>query len=332
MLNGKALILATRPFAQEDPTRSRNEVLLTLLLLGIVWVLILNIEHIALMLPLSILMGLLIVRMFVLYHDYLHKAILPGKFWAKLIFSLFGYAILVPRTIWERSHNYHHTHNSKLYSSSIGSFPIVTKDKFLASSRLDRTIYLFIRHPLTILLGYLFVFFYGMCIRSLINNPRKHWDSAIALLLHISIGVLIFNQLGFIGLLLGWILPNLIACAIGSYLFYAQHNFPGAVFSHRDGWTYDKAALESSSYMKMGPIMSWFTGNIGYHHIHHLNARIPFYRLPEVFSTFAILKDPKTTSLHPRDVFGCLRLKVYDPELSRMISMKELAQAEASVI
>jgi omega-6 fatty acid desaturase (delta-12 desaturase) len=129
-------------------------------------------------------------------------------------------------------------------------------------------------------------------------------------------------MLGWPALFLTVIIPHFIASAIGSYLFYAQHNFPGVTFSDNAGWTYEKAALESSSFMQMGPLMRWFTANIGYHHIHHLNARIPFYRLPEVTAGIPELQDPKTTSLHPAEIIRCLRLKVWDVEAQQMVGLR----------
>ncbi len=117
---------------------------------------------------------------------------------------------------------------------------------------------------------------------------------------------------------------HFIASAIGSYLFYAQHNFPDVAFNDNAGWTYEKAALESSSYLRTGPIMGWFTGNIGYHHIHHLNHKIPFYRLPEVLRAMPELRSPKTTSLHPAEILRCLRLKVWDVEAQRMVGVRNL--------
>ena len=74
--------------------------------------------------------------------------------------------------------------------------------------------------------------------------------------------------------------------------------------------------------MVTGRIMAWFTANIGYHHIHHLNARIPFYRLPQVFRDLPELKTPRVTSLHPAEILRCLRLKVWDVEAQRMISLR----------
>ena len=98
-------------------------------------------------------------------------------------------------------------------------------------------------------------------------------------------------------------------------------------FAERAGWTYNTAALESSSYMETGSIMGWFTANIGYHHIHHLNARIPFYRLPEVLGKIPELQSPKKTSLHPLEILRCLRLKVWDVDAQRMVGVSHMAPA-----
>jgi omega-6 fatty acid desaturase (delta-12 desaturase) len=200
----------------------------------------------------------------------------------------------------------------------------MTKGQFLKSSKAKRFEYLFMRHPLIILFGYVFVFLYGMCIYPFFNNPREHYDCLIASVVHIALAVTITYFLGWLALLLTLLIPYFIASAIGTYLFYAQHNFPGVSFSDDAGWTYEKAALESSSFMKTGPIMAWFTANIGYHHVHHLNARIPFYRLPEVAKTMPELKTPKTTSLHPMEIFRCLRLKVWDVEAQRMVGLRNV--------
>jgi omega-6 fatty acid desaturase (delta-12 desaturase) len=239
--------------------------------------------------------------------------------------TLWGLFILAPTSIWKRSHDHHHKHNSKLYTSSIGSYPIVTREKYLSMSRGERAVYNFTRHPLTIAFGYIFVFIYGMCVRSYMNNPSKHRDSLVALILHVVMGAAIVLLLGWTAFWLGFIAPALIALGLGAYLFYAQHNFPTATFAEKDGWSYVNAALASSSYMKLNPVMHWFTGNIGYHHIHHLNARIPFYRLPEAYKAIPELQQAKTTSLMPGEIIRCLRLKVWDPQLGRMIGRREMA-------
>ena len=110
---------------------------------------------------------------------------------------------------------------------------------------------------------------------------------------------------------------------MGAYLFYAQHNFPGVQFRNRDEWNYVFAALQSSSYIRMSPVMNWFTGNIGYHHVHHLNALIPFYRLPEAMAELEELQEPLTTSLRPRDVFRCLQLKLWETDTQTLVPLSK---------
>ncbi len=237
---------------------------------------------------------------------------------------MFGVLALSPGSIWRSSHNYHHNHNSRLRGSHIGSFPIMTKAQYLKSSKTQRFQYLFMRHPLTILFGYPIVFLYGMCVGPFITSPRKHYDSGIAFLVHVSIAVILIRYVGWPAWVFTQIIPHFVASAIGSYLFYAQHNFPSVSFNDNAGWTYERAALDSSSYIKTGPLWAWFTANIGYHHIHHLNDHIPFYRLPEVFAKFPELSSPKTTSLHPYDIIRCLRLKVWDVEAQRMVGLENL--------
>lgn len=324
MLCGKELIVATKPFAREIRKQSWFHLLSTLAVLALAMAGSLWMPHLALRLLSSMIAGLLVVRMFIIYHDHQHHSILTKSAPANLIMTLFGLYILSPSSIWKRSHDHHHKHNSKLFSASIGSYPIVTRKKFLEMSTGQQRAYLATRHPLTIALGYLTMFVYGMCVRSFLSSPKKHADSLLALVLHVAVSVVLVLFLGWQSWLLVYILPLFVACGLGAYLFYAQHNFPGVSFYESGEWVYEKAALDSSSYMDMSPLMAWFTGNIGYHHIHHLNARIPFYRLPEVMDHFAELQQCKRTSLHPREIRACLRLKVWDPEANRMIGLREL--------
>jgi acyl-lipid omega-6 desaturase (Delta-12 desaturase) len=327
MRTGKEIILATKPYALDSSPKSWAYMLSTAILLlgalaGSLW----NI-HLAGKIACSLLAGLLYLRFFVIYHDQQHQAILPHSRLAEWVMRAFGIVILSPSSVWRSSHNHHHNHNSKLRGSHIGSYPIMTKEQFLKAPKSQRFKYLFTRHPLTMLFGYIFVFQYGMCLYPSLTKPREHSDGLIAFVTHAVFAVAITWLFGWTSLFLTLILPHFIASAIGSYLFYAQHNFPGVSFSDQSRWSYERAALESSSFLTTGPIMAWFTANIGYHHVHHLNSRIPFYRLPEVVAAIPELQTPKTTSLHPREILRCLRLKVWDPDANRMIGLRELQLA-----
>jgi omega-6 fatty acid desaturase (delta-12 desaturase) len=312
-------VLATKRFAKDDPRKSwwcvlSLSVLLALALAGTVW----NLDLWA-RIGCSVLSGFLLMRFFVIYHDQQHYAILSRSRLAESLMRIFGILALTPSSVWRSSHNHHHKHNSKLRGSDIGSFPIMTKDQFLRSTRGRRFSYLFVRHPLTILFGYLFMFLFGMCLNPFLHYPRKHTDCLLAMALHLSIAGALLEFGGVSTLFLTLLIPFFITYAVATYFFYAQHNFPTVSFSDQGGWTYEKAAMESSSFIRTGRLMGWFTANISYHHVHHLNARIPFYRLPEVVREIPELRRPKTISLSPADIVRCLRLKVWDVEKQCMV-------------
>jgi omega-6 fatty acid desaturase (delta-12 desaturase) len=318
---GKELILATRPYAADNTARSwwcvlSTAALLLLAIAGTFWNFDLLLKIIC-----SIFAGLLLLRLFVIYHDQQHHAILPKSKLAEIFMRIFGILALSPSSIWRSSHNHHHKHNSKIKGSHIGSFPIMTKAHYLKLSKAARFNYLFARHPLTILFGYVSVFLIGMCLKPFLTKPHEHFDCLVSLAVHVGIGIALVHFFGWQTWLLAQTIPCLITYGIGTYLFYAQHNFPSVSFYDKAGWTYEKAALESSSYMKTSRVMAWFTGNIGYHHIHHLNSKIPFYRLPEVLREMPELQTRKTTSLNPLEIIRCLRLKVWDVEAQRMVGL-----------
>jgi omega-6 fatty acid desaturase (delta-12 desaturase) len=272
----------------------------------------------------SVLTGLLMVRLFVIYHDQQHHAILPKSWLAELLMRLYGIWVLCPSSIWRSSHDHHHQHNSQLRGSNIGSYPIMTKEQFQKSSAGDRFKYLLMRHPLTILFGYVSVFLFGMVIFPLVHSPRKHYDCLLALSMHLMLAVMLVVLFGWWTMILALMIPRLLSGALGSYLFYAQHNFPGVVFNDKAGWTFEKAALVSSSYLKTSRVMAWFIANIGYHHIHHINHRVPFYRLPEVQREIPEFRQVKITTLHPLEILRCLRLKVWCVETQRMVGVRGL--------
>ncbi len=271
----------------------------------------------------SLLTGLTLVRVFIVYHDYQHQAMFKDSLLAKGLLSLYGCVMLTPPSVWRRSHDHHHRHNSKLFGASIGSFPIMTTETYAAATQREQLEYRIARSPLIIVLGYLTVFMFGMCVRPFIMDPRRHWDAPLSLVTHFSLIVGLWWFFDWQTSLLAFVLPTWIASMAGAYLFYIQHNFPDAKIRRCEEWSYTKAALKSSSYLELGPILHWLTGNIGYHHVHHLNAKIPFYRLPEAMAGLEPLQSPSRTSLRLKDIVGCLRLKLWDTRLDRFVSFAD---------
>jgi acyl-lipid omega-6 desaturase (Delta-12 desaturase) len=272
----------------------------------------------------SVICALFYVRMFTIYHDYQHHAILQSSVTASLLMKAFGIFILAPQNIWKRSHDHHHTHNSKLTIHGIGSYPTICKSRYMTLTKKEKLTYLVNRHPLTIIFGYFTLFLYWLNIKSFVQSPAKHLDSLLALVLHVAASYYIYTTFGASVYWIAWFMPFFLAFAMGSYLFYCQHNFPGAVFAEKEDWRYEEAALNSTSFMVMNPVMQWFTGNIGYHHVHHLNSKIPFYRLPEAMAGIPELHHPPTTSWNPIEMWRCFRLKMWDAEAKQMITLREL--------
>jgi omega-6 fatty acid desaturase (delta-12 desaturase) len=325
--SGAALHDATRPFARESVARSWIHVASTFLLITALLVLAALASWWPLRVLASVVGGLLMARGFILYHDHMHGALLPRSRLARALFRAYGAIALTPPRSWRASHNYHHAHVGKLAEASVGSFPLMTTSMWRDAGFWERLGYRISRHPVTILLGYVTIFLVNVTLLPLLRHPRRHWDSAVALAVHGGLVAAVGWSLGFAAVFFSILLPVSIAAAVGGYLFFAQHNFRGMELLPLDRWTHHDAALVSSSYMRMGPVMRWFTGNIGYHHIHHLNPRIPFYRLPEAMAAFPELQRAHVTTLHPRDIADCFRLALWDPARNELVTFKEASRA-----
>ena len=272
---------------------------------------------------LSALGALFMVRAFITYHDYMHKAILRNSRIAWLLFRVYAGFALTPPNSWNKSHNYHHGNVGKISAASVGAFPVISTQMWRDASPSERSSYRFQRHPLVVVFGYITIFAYSICVLPLLRDPVKNWDSALSLIAHAGLIGILWVFGGFDVALFAVLLPMSIASALGSYLFFAQHSFKRMHIISPEAWTYYRAALESSSYMRLNKIMQWFTGNIGYHHIHHLNVRIPFYRLPEAMAAIPELQSPVTTSLMPRDIIDCFQSCLWDEKSQRMVSYRE---------
>ncbi len=319
----RELVAAMKPYTQENPARSWWELLSTsVLLAGLAFVAFRSAST-----PLawagrvtaSFFAGLMLVRLFIHFHDFQHRAILRRSKVARAYFWWVGILLMTPERVWCDTHNYHHANTAKIIGSHVGSFMMVTTQMWEKMTPKERFLYKAIRHPLTMLFGYFTIFGLGMCVSPMRRDPKKNWSAGFALFCHVAVTALLLMKFGFATYFFGYFMPLSIAMAVGSYLFYAQHNFPEIFVQPRDKWNFSRAALESSSFMKMGPIMNYLTGNIGFHHVHHLNSSIPFYRLPQVMSEVPELQSPPTTSLSASDLKKCFALKLWDAENGRMV-------------
>ncbi len=319
----RAVLAATKPYIEESAATSWWYVGSTFMLMVLALTAAGLVPWWPLKLVFSVLGGLLMVRAFITFHDYLHGAILKNSRLAYWLFHVFGALMLTPTRSWSASHNYHHGHVGQVSNASVGAFPLITARMWQDSTRWQRFAYRAQRNPLVVLLSYPIVFGLSITLMPLLKDPRKHFDSLTALFIHFGLIAFLWWLGGFSLVFFVFLLPITLASAMGAYLFFAQHSFRRMQIVSPEAWSFYRGAMESSSYMRMNRVMQWFTGNIGYHHIHHLNVRIPFYRLPEAMAAIPELQSPLTTTLAPRDIADCFRYALWDEDKQQMVSYSE---------
>jgi len=320
---GAALHEATKRFAKESRARSWWHVVSTFSVLAAAFAGAALAPMWFLRLAASLLAALTMIRAFAIYHDYLHGAVLARSAAARAFFYSYGLLVLTPPRSWRASHNFHHAEVGRIEGSDVGSFELMTTDDWREASWSDRFAYRFARHPATIASAYVTVFIVSICLLPLLRRPTKNWDSALSLLGHGAAITALWLLGGFGTAFFALILPMTVATAIGGFLFYAQHNFPGMRVLPVSEWTRPDASIVSAGHMRVSPAMRWFTGNIGFHHVHHLNPQIPFYRLPQAMAEIPECRNPTITTFRPRDVVGCFRANLWDDSLGRMVRFRD---------
>jgi omega-6 fatty acid desaturase (delta-12 desaturase) len=197
--------------------------------------------------------------------------------------------------------------------------------EYLALGRLQRLRYRLYRHPLVMLgIGpaYLFMIQHRLPLGALLKG-RLSWLSTMltnAGILGASLGVILL--VGLEAFLLIQLPLVLIAASAGVWLFYVQHQFEATHWSRGQDWQHEEAALHGSSYYDLPPLLMWFTGNIGIHHLHHLASRIPFHRLPKVMKDHPELNQIGRLTI--RESVATVRLTLWDEHKRRLISFREL--------
>jgi omega-6 fatty acid desaturase (delta-12 desaturase) len=269
-----------------------------------------------------------LVRVFVVFHDCTHGSLLPSKRANALVGSVLGVFVLAPFRRWRHDHAVHHATSGDLDRRGVGDVITLTISEYQARSPRGRLAYRLIRNPLVMFgLGPVIAMVIGP--RLVARGARRRMRNSV-LGTDVALVVLVGGLCWLIGwqaFLIVWAPAALLAGSVGIWLFYVQHQFEDAYWQSSADWNYADAALRGSSYLRLPPVLQFFTGNIGLHHVHHLNARIPNYNLPRAHNASPMFAAVPTLSLW--DGVRSVRLKLWDEQANRLVTFAEARRSLA---
>ena len=270
--------------------------------------------------------SLLVVRLFIIQHDCGHRSFFRNKNVNDWVGSFLGIITFTPYHAWRREHAAHHATSSDLdRRGKAGEIWTMTVDEYREASWARRLKYRLYRNPL-VLFGvgpfYHFIIHQRLpfVIAKVCRLERQsiHWTNAALLIYGIAMSFII-GPLTFLALQL----PVMtLAGSIGVFLFYVQHQFEDTFWESSENWDYVQAALDGSSHYRLPRLLQWFTGNIGLHHIHHLDLRIPNYNLQSCHNENPEFQDVKQLSLW--ESLMCINVKLWDEEQRKMVGFSQV--------
>ena len=324
-----------KPYQKSDNTKAILQIFNTFIpFLGVSYLMYLSLEWsmIAVIL-LAFLNGFFLSRLFIIQHDCGHQSFFTAKKWNNRLGYFCSFFTSIPYKYWARAHNFHHTHNGQLEHREVGDIYFLTVEEFRALSPLKRLGYKIWRFPAVI-------FVLAPTAYILISNRYpffnfKGWKKTRLSQFYNNIAIaLVYLMLGF---LIGWktflIIQGLNLFFFGIvafWFFYIQHQHEEAYKKWKKNWNHLLASIRGSTFYDLPGVFHWLTGNIGFHHIHHLNPGIPNYNLAKCCRENPILQK-YVTKLTFISSLGCMFNKLWDEERQRMINFREFNKMEKSL-
>jgi len=263
-----------------------------------------------------------LVRIFIIFHDCSHGSFLGSKRANAWLGMALGLLLYSPFLRWRHDHAIHHATSGDLGRRGVGDIRTLTVAEYGALAWRGRLGYRLLRNPLLMfIVGPIVAMVIGPRIVARGARPRMRRSVLVTnLALAALIGTLCW-LVGWRAYLLVGAPPALLAGSIGIWLFYVQHQFEDAYWESGETWSYADAALRGSSYLRLPRPLRFCTGNIGYHHVHHLSARIPSYNLPRAHDENPIFHDVPTLSLW--DGVRAVALKLWDEDRGRLVTFAQ---------
>lgn len=293
----------------------------------LLWIIIVQVIKISpwLAIPFIILAAGFLVRIFIIFHDCGHGSFFSSKKLNFYVGSFCGMLAFTPYHKWTDSHRLHHQTVGNLDKRGFGDVWTLTVDEYQEKTPWKKFLYRFFRHPM-----FLIVFGGPLSFTILSRVTHRRMNKKQKLNIYFT-NIVIFTVIALVSWWIGWQtflfiqLPIIWLAAMGGiYLFYLQHQYDDVDWVRSEEWDYKDMALNGSSFFKLPVILRWFTGNIGYHHVHHLGPTIPNYNLVKCYKENSMFHDVKPITFFQS--FHCLKLRLWDEKLQRIVSFRELKQ------
>lgn len=269
------------------------------------------------------------VRIFIIQHDCGHGSFFKNKKvndGLGMFCSLFTWT---PYFYWQRGHAIHHAHTGNIDERGIGDIYTMTVSEYRNLSKMGKLKYRLYRNPINLFIFIpclLFTVFYRFPTTQAKTMKKHeasiHWTN-LAIFLLVS---LMCYWIGWKAFFIIHIPTLILSSAVGAWLFYVQHQFEDTYWEEKGDWEYSSAAIHGSSYYKMPKILQWFTGNIGFHHIHHLSSRIPNYALEKCHNDNPVFQN--SSELTIKTSLNSIFLSLWDDKNKKLVSFKSFKQSE----
>lgn len=272
-----------------------------------------------------------LVRIFIIFHDCCHHSFFKNRLANKILGTITGVLTLFPYEQWAHDHSVHHATSSNLDKRGTGDIWVLTVDEYREASIWRKISYRIYRNPILMFgLGPIFIF--------LLKNRFNRRDAGLKERMNLYLtNILIVSVIGLVCLAIGWkafLLVQgpifLISGSAGIWLFYVQHTFEDSYFEEDEKWEYIKAAVEGSSFYKLPKLLQWLTGNIGYHHVHHLSPRVPNYKLEAAHNSSELLQHVPTITIATS--IRSIRFHLWDEEEKKFVGYNHIKSESKKTI
>jgi omega-6 fatty acid desaturase (delta-12 desaturase) len=311
-------------YAKPDLARSLWQVANTLIPYFALWYLMIRSIELSywLTLGLSVIAAGFLMRTFIIFHDCGHGSFFKSQKANDFLGRVTAFLNFTPYYRWKHDHAIHHATAGDLDRRGTGDVYTMTVREYLAAPWWKKAAYRIMRNPLALLgVGPLLVFVVTQRIPLASQGKRERasvWTTNIAL---VAVIALMCWLIGWKTYLMIQLPVLMISSTIGIWLFYVQHNFDPTYWDNHEGWEFAKAGLQGSSFYKLPLLLQWFSGNIGFHHIHHLSAKIPNYNLPRCYYENSLFH------VRPLTLWASLKslsLRLYDEEQKMLVGWNGL--------